>query len=193
MPVPILSDLERVIMSRFIGVIFLYLIVLTGCSTKPVVIDYQPGTSFSEYKLYAIGSDQTSLKKSLNDVRIEKALEWTMSQKHYQKSIHKNADMWLVWSEKSEIETRHRAGFGFGFGYGITHGRTGFGISMMNHPPVRKSVREILVLEIVDRKTLQVVWRADSKKLLLKDATPTARERQIRQIVRDMLYYFPPK
>ena len=180
-------------MPRSIGVIFLSLIVLTGCSTKPVVIDYQPGTYFSEYQQYALGPALTTVKKSLNDVRIEKALEWTMSQKHYQKVMHKKADMWLIWREKTEIESRHRDGFGIGFGYGVAYGRTGVGFSMASHPPARKLVREVLVLEIVDSKTSKVVWSAESKKLLLKDGTPTARERQIRQIVRDMLHYFPPR
>ncbi|OUS09008.1 hypothetical protein A9Q81_00210 [Gammaproteobacteria bacterium 42_54_T18] len=180
-------------MSRYIGVIFLYLIVLTGCSIKPAVIDYQPGISFSEFQLYALGPAHTKVEKSLNDVRIEKALEWTMSQKNYQKMTHKKADMWLIWKEKPEIETRHRTGFGFGFGYGMEYGRTGLGVSMVSHPPVQKIVREVLVLEIVDSKTSKVMWSAESKKLLLKDGTPTARERQIRQIVRDMLYYFPPQ
>mgnify|MGYP002700489855 CR=1 FL=1 len=180
-------------MPRSIGVIFLYLLVLTGCSIKPVIIDYQPGTSFSEYQLYALGPAQATVKKSLNDVRIEKALEWTMSQKHYQKARHKKADMWLNWKEKSEIETRHRAGFRFGFGYGMVYGRSGLGVSMVSHPPVRQIAREVLMLEIIDSKTSKVVWSAESKNLLLKDGTPTARERQIRQIVRDMLHYFPPR
>ncbi len=180
-------------MTRFIGVIFLYLLVLTGCSIKPVIIDYQPGISFSEYQLYALGSAHTPVKKTLNDMRIEKALEWTMSQKHYQKTRHRKADMWLIWKEKSEIETQHRAGFRFGVGYGMEYGRNGFGVGMVSHPPVRQITRKVLTLEIVDSKTSNVVWRAESKKLLIKDGSPIARERQIRQIVRDMLYYFPPR
>ncbi len=168
-------------------------LLLTGCAGPSVIIDYQPGTDFHSLDQYAFQTpvDPGTGTSSLTDERVQGAVVLFLKNKGFRQVALTEAEFIPQWHVKEEREIR-REGFSYGFGYGIASGNTGVGISLSTAPPANEIIRGRLVLEMIDPATSQVIWSAESTRLLSEDIEPAAREAEIRKIVGDMLQNFPP-
>lgn len=160
-------------------------LALTGCAS-PVLVDYQHGTSFAGYSSYAFaGSDGP---RSLDAQRIRSAVKPRMKARGLELVEPDQADLLLHYriKETRRVETR---GFAFGFGYG--HDNVGLGLG--TGPDVYEVREGRLILELEDRATGQVVWRAESRRDLNPDLTGEKRRERIEELVGEMLEKFPPE
>ena len=164
----------------------LLMLALTGCASN-VVTDYDSGTVFGNYGSWAFAPQGSEGFTSLDDSRIEKAVERELDRKAMRKTDADEADLFVTW-EIVEEERLERTGLGLGFGFGS--GNFGWGLS--SAPPVREIQEGKLVVELVDSETDRVVWRAASRRYLNENQSSESRRELIDEIVADMFEKYPP-
>lgn len=163
------------------------ILALTGCASN-VVTDYDSGTVFGNYSTWAYAAEagQQSFQ-SLDGARVESAVNRELNRKAMRKVAADEADLLVTWRIVEEERLDYR-GLGFGFGFG--HDRFGWGLS--SPPPAREIEEGKLVVELVDRKTERVVWRAASRRYLTEDQSPERRRKLIDEVVAEMFSKYPP-
>jgi len=168
-------------------------LLLAGCAGPSVIVDFQPGTDFQALDQYTfqLSADPKTRATTLTDKRVQGAVALFLRNKGFRQVDLAEAQFIPQWHIKEEKEIR-REGFSYGFGYGVSSGGIGTGISLHTSPPATEITRGRLVLEMIDPQTSQVIWSAESTRLLTEDIEPTAREAEIRKIIGDMLQNFPP-
>ncbi|RMF19625.1 MAG: hypothetical protein D6758_01610 [Gammaproteobacteria bacterium] len=92
--------------------------------------------------------------------------------------------------EDSELDPQPGVGWGVGFGFGHRH--SGIGLRFWDPAPVKEIKHYRLVLEAVDAVTGRVIWHAESRERLLRDATPAERTAQVDRLVATLLQKWPP-
>ena len=171
-------------------VISIFALAITGCASN-VITDYDSGAVFGNYESWSFvpARADSEIYVTLDGSRIREAIEREMAQENLQRVAGDDADLLVAWQILTE-ERLERAGSGFGFGLGFGSGNFGWGIS--TQPPIEKVVEGKLVVELVDSKNRQVVWRAASRRYLEESQSPESRQQLIDQIVTDMFEEYPP-
>lgn len=161
--------------------------LLTGC-VSTVALDYQDGAPFPEYQSYAFaGSDAGADEvRSIDGARIEQAVDRELQGK-LDKVDADTADLLVRYrvDDSVRIET---TGFGYGFGFG----RDRLGIGVATVPDAREVKEGKLVVELVERESRQMIWRAVGQRNLTEQMKPASREALINRLVKDMFERFPP-
>lgn len=165
-------------------------LAITGCASK-VVTDYDSGIAFGDYSSwnFAPSKDGEENYVSLDGGRIRAAIEREMESENLRKVTDGGADLLVAWQIVAE-ERIERGGSGFGFGLGFGSGNFGWGISAP--PPIEKVVEGKLVVELVDARSNQVVWRAASRRYLNENQSSDSRRELIDEIVTHMFEEYPP-
>jgi hypothetical protein len=166
--------------------ICLALLALTGCAS-PVIVDYESGTGFAQYETYAFKAPRQDGAESLDGQRVQAAVKPLMQARGLELVDAGQADL-LLQHHVKETRRVESTGFAFGFGYGYDH----VGVGLGTGPEVREIREGRLVVELADRATNEVVWRAESRHDLSPDLTGEKRRERINQLVRDMFEHFPP-
>jgi len=162
----------------------LFTLALTGCAS-PVLVDYQSGTAFDGYSSYAFAGSEGP--RSLDAQRIQASVEPRMKARGLELVEPEAADL-LLHHRVKETRRVETTGFAFGFGYGYDH----VGLGLGTGPEVHEIREGRLILELEDRNTDQVVWRAESRHDLSPDLTGDKRRERIEKLVNQMLERFPP-
>lgn len=152
---------------RNIFVLFgLFLIGLSGCA----VTDFDRSADFTRYKTFAWGKPEVDVESPVYDSdlindRIRQAVESEFSKRGIMKS-HRNPDFIVRYHTYTE-EKKSRTGgyphpysyryypFGFypfAFGYGYPY-------YWMSPPQVREFTEGTLILDILDNRSNELVWR----------------------------------
>ncbi|WP_372965804.1 DUF4136 domain-containing protein [Marinobacter sp.] len=161
--------------------------ILAGCAGN-VVTDYNSATVFGNYSQWAYAPlDGGSGVTSLDDARVKAAVERELNRKAMKQVESENADMLVRWQIVPE-ERLEQTGVGLGFGFG----RGNFGWAMSAPPPVREVTEGKLVVELVDRRSAEVVWRAVSRRYLNENQSPETRRKLIDEVVSEMFSKYPP-
>ncbi|MDX1800698.1 MAG: DUF4136 domain-containing protein [Marinobacter sp.] len=164
------------------------LLALTGCASN-VVTDYNASATFSQYRTWAFATDDEKQKAvSLDGARIRDALEKELTAKSLTRAEPETADL-LVHYRIEDVERLDTSGLSFGLGLG----RGPFGFGLGTAPPVQQVQEGKLVVELVDTRTNQVVWRAISKRHLNDDQSPETRSKLIHEVVTEMFTKYPPQ
>lgn len=172
-------------MRSFIWVIFA--VALTGCASN-VVTDYNDSVVFGNYASWAFAPDAgKSSFVSLDGNRVRKAVDRELARKAMRQVSESEADLLVNWQIVEE-ERLDQSGVGLGFGFGTGH----FGWAMAAPPPARQVTEGKLVIELVDNKTDQVVWRAASRRYLRESQSPETRSELIDEVVSEMFSKYPP-
>lgn len=165
----------------------LMVLMLAGC-TANVVTDYTPAGRFGEYASWAYAPEESdSTIVSLDDTRVKAALERELKRKGLRQLPADEADLLVRWQIVEE-ERLEQSGVGLGFGFGSGH----FGWGVAAPPPVREVKEGKLVVELVDTDTMQVVWRAASRRYLRESQSPESRRELIDEVVAEMFSHYPP-
>jgi hypothetical protein len=170
--------------------ISVFALAITGCASN-VVTDYDSGAAFSNYSSWDFapakkeGGDYVTLDGS----RIRKAIEREMDRENLQQVATDEADLLVAWQVVTE-ERLERGGSGLGFGLGFGSGNFGWGVSAP--APIKQVEEGKLVVELVDAKTRQVVWRSASRRYLNESQSSESRQALIDEIVADMFEEYPP-
>lgn len=175
-------------------------ISLSGCATKPyVATDYEAGYNFAALKSFSVKTAKQDTKENilispftLNHIH---ALVNTELSKRYQSVSEASApDFYVtyhvVMEEKLEPNAYDQM-YGFGFwGRGYRYP------SSMFYRPLDSGVRVYnqgsLIIDMVDAKTQQPIWRGVSEKRLNKGYNPQKQREILTTAVLEVLAQFPP-
>ena len=165
-----------------------------GCSSVSIKHDYDKDANFAAYKTYAwlavptdaAGSVKAALERnSLLDKRIKEAVNNQMAAKGYTPDAN-NPDFVLLYHTGAEDKINVTDwGYGYGaYGYGGWYG--GGGVD------VHQYKEGTLILDVIDSKVKQLVWRGYATAALDPGAPIEKRERRLNDVITQMLVKFPP-
>jgi len=174
--------------------IFIFLIaVMASCSSVQTSYDYDKQADFSKYKTYAFTQDALNLPvDQLNRDRILRAVDTEMAAKGFSKSDNPDVLVDLQVKAKQEMDATAtntgggmyggRYGFGGGYGYGTT-----------THIDYNQYTVGSLFINLVDKSTEKIVWQGRGSKTIDEDASPTQRDTNINNGVKQIFTLYPPK
>lgn len=158
---------------------------LAAC-TKSVYTDYNQHFAYNEIKTFEIAPTPSSSPISLDDNRIKLALVREMTAKGFVETSH-SPDVLLRY----RIDPRSESvayGPSFSFGYGFRN----FGIGYDTPLRIEEKHYGQLVVEMIDAKTNQVIWKAVSNRKLTDNMTPSNKNTFINEQIANMFMDFPP-
>ena len=161
-------------------------LVGAACSTLETSTDYDKGVDFSQYRTFSY-KDTGDIKDDIWARRLENVLSDTLSARGL-KRVESGGDVWLVahprLSKQTQINT-YNSGWGYGYGW---HGGMGMSTSTVSEIPVGT-----LVVDLVDGKKKEMVWRGIAKDTLNPQAAPEEREKKLRAVAAKLFEGYPPQ
>jgi hypothetical protein len=158
---------------------------LTACSTLSTSTDYKPGTDFGKYKTFAF-KDTENIKNAILVDRIKRAVSTQLTAKGLT-PVDENPDLWVVahprLSKQTQINT-YNTGWGYGWGW-----RGGMGMQTSN---VEEIPVGTLIVDLVDARARELVWRGTASDTLKESATPEEREKGLNAAMARLFEKFPP-
>jgi hypothetical protein len=181
-PVPFLVMVN---LSFLVSVLFI--ILFTSCSALKIYTDYDTQIEFAKYTTFKIMKHQKQkeslswVKNTLNLRRMEKAIENHLKTNGYVHLEEGNADFLVAYhiAEKDIVDVTH---FGYNYRFRSYPAITG--------REFRKYKEGTLIIDIVDNKLKELVWRGWIERAL---RNPELAEDQINKAVSAILAEFPPK
>jgi hypothetical protein len=157
-----------------------------GCSTLEINTDYAPGTDFSQYRTFTIKPGNAS-KNQIAAERAVNALGAALEAKGF-KRLPEGGDLTVYTHFQTGEETQLNT---TGYGYGGWGGwRWGGG---MQTTTVEKIPTGTLVVDLVDAKTSNAVWRGIAKDQISTSASPEERNQKAAEVFAKLFENFPPK
>lgn len=156
---------------RAVVVVVAFALVVAGCAVRyDVKTDYDPQADFAAYRSFAVpprdkADTPNQFDNSLVIKRIERMVVRQLEARGLTRAEAGAADLtlrfWLTAEEKTAVSTVPSSPFYGPFGapypYPYNHGRWG---PMFDDVIVRNYVEGTLVLDLVDAKRNELVWRA---------------------------------
>ena len=200
---------------RFLSVL-LVSVLMSGCATIAIQRDYDESASFDDYQTFSwIPAKNTQdvpgpyRDDGLLDKRIKRAVTNALAYQGYTEQPDGTPDFYVVYRVGLEEKTRNvyfdsgyygYAGYGFYgypyrlrrtfFGYrGLGYGYPYYGGGPGHYPAVTTYTEGTLVIDIIDAKTDELVWRGSAVSPM-SDETYDAKE--INKVVEKILEEFPP-
>jgi hypothetical protein len=159
---------------------------LVGCSTLRTTVDYDRSANFSNYHTFAV-KDVRPAKDELMARRIRTTLEAALSAKGLRED-EANPDLLVVPHVRFNHETQITT-YDTGWGYGWRWRRGGFGTSVST---VEKIPVGTLIVDLVDARAREMVWRGTATDTLKPKSTPQEKEKSLAKAVAEMFRGFPP-
>lgn len=159
--------------------------LLAACSSGPTVnSDYNPSTNFSQYKSFGFMATDP-IKDPMVDTRIKDGVTAALTAKGWTRNDQK-PDVVVVphvqLSEETQLNT-YNSGWGYGYG------RWGGG-------PTTTTVQKIpigtVIIDIVDPKLKEMVWRGTASDTIKQKATPEERQTAVNEAMVKLFQNFPP-
>jgi hypothetical protein len=167
------------------------LALVTGCSSVNVKHDYGTDTNFAALKTYAwmaaptnaTGSVQAALQRnSLLDKRIKESADRQLAGKGYTKEAN-NPDFLVLYHVGAEDKINVTD---WGYGYGRYGARFGRGVEVYQYK------EGTLILDIVEAKSKQLVWRGFAAGTLDPNASMATRQKRLDEVMTKIFAEFPP-
>ncbi len=159
---------------------------LAACSSLQTSYDAKPGTDFSKYKTFGF-KDVEDIKNTILVERIKNAVSMQLTAKGLTRS-EESPDLWVVThprlSKQTQINT-YNTGWGYGWGW---RGGMGTTTSTVEEIPVGT-----LVVDLVDARANELVWRGTASDTLKENATPEEREKNLNNAMAKLFENYPPK
>ncbi len=194
---------------------------LAGCATLQVQTDYDPEVSgqLSTYDWVAQEADASghpAVESPLLQRHLRDAVEGELVGMGYRRATSETPDFRIVYSLLAEERSRIDGSYGYGsYGFGGPYGyprssyRGSFGFSLYGsrylrpyygYPSVgyagagrvRERLRVTLVLDIIDVRTEEVIFRAWERKSLRSDPSAKKVRKFVTKAVEEILEDFPP-
>ena len=160
-------------------------LLLVGCSSIDTNVDYDRTASFSSYKTFAF-KDVRTPDSPLRMRRVQSAIERTLASRGFAKADG-TPDLWVVLHTRTHTQTR------------VTTWDTGWGWGWRWRGPYWNSARVeqipvgTLMVDLVDTKAKELVWRGTASRIVDADETPKDRDEKVQEAVNKLFDGFPPK
>lgn len=164
-------------------------LLLMGCSSVSVTTDYDHEANFAVYKTFdwmTVSQDvvsanvqSTMFQNSLLDKRVKSSVNTQLTAKGLTQSAT-NPDLYLMYHTGTQQKVSVTD---YGYGYGRWGGGT----------DVHQYTQGTMIVDIVDAKTKQLVWRGAASGALADQPDPATAAEKIDGIVQQMFQNYPPK
>ena len=165
-----------------------------ACSGIRVTTDYDPSADFTRLRSYAWLDEQSGVEGDRSDVtslldrRVRRAVDAEMQRKGLSAVDRGQADVLVAYhlgvETKLDVNTIN-SGYGGG-PYGYRGG-------VYSHTTVTEYQEGTLLIDVVEPKAKQLIWRGSGQARIWKSTTPAEREKRIDQAVGEILKSFPPR
>jgi Domain of unknown function (DUF4136) len=156
-----------------------------ACSTLKTSADYDRSANFSQYRTFAIRDAE-----AIGNEILERRIKSTLASGLAARGLTENADAPDLWavphvrlSQETQIST-----YNSGWGYGWHWAGGGMSTTTVEQIPVGT-----LIVDLVDAKRKELVWRGTATDTLKPEATAAEREAALSAAITKMLEVFPPK
>lgn len=179
------------------GFVWCLLLLLTACATRPsVMTDYDTAYDYASLRTFHVAdSTQTSEENLLISPftiqHLQRVIVNQLSQRYEPVRNQELADFriryHIVMEERLDRRSfDHRYGFGY-YGFGPMH-RYHYG-----PPPIPRVYSQgTLIVDVVDGKTGQPIWRGVSEERINDRADPSRQREILSAAMIDILSQFPP-
>lgn len=173
---------------RLLLLLSLVFTFLSGCQSTQYANDYRDGTNFSSLKTYQLRS-ATSLIAGFSDERFVALLQAQLAAQGFTPATE-SPDMLIDAQVFAQQVTSSGPSLGIGIGLPIgRHGGIGLGTSQ---PLGGTRERGVIVVDITEYASNQLVWRGHADKIHLSVFT-LAEEDTLRTQLAQLLAAFPPR
>ncbi len=189
---------------KFLGLIFSVLVVaglMVGCATKPrVATDYEDGYNFSALKTFSVKETKQDSKENLlvspfTLSHIHSLVSSELSKRYQITNGDAVPDFYVSYHVVVEEKLdAHNYDELYGFGYWGRGYR--YPSAMFYHPGFGGEItvynQGSLIIDMVDAKTQQPIWRGVSEKRLNKSLSPQKQRQILAGAVMEVIAQFPP-
>ena len=187
---------------RNLGVLSLIVAIfcLSACATKPyVATDYEAGYNFAALKTFTLKSEKQDTKENIlispfTFSHIHSVVNTELSKRYQAVAENASPDFLVsyhvVMEEKLDPSTYDEL-----YGYGFWGRGYRYPSPLFYHPPlggVRVYNQGSLIIDMVDAKTQQPIWRGVSEKRLSRSLSPQKQREILSSAVQEVLTQFPP-
>ena len=170
---------------------FICLLILTvaGCSSISVTNDYDLNADFNSYKTFCIYSGMLKDSQLENAPLVKKrVLEATASelQKKRLSLVDSSKADFTVYAIATTAEKMNVNTYGYGYGYGWGPYPYGRNIDVSYY------TQGSLIIDFVDNKKDELIWRGIGTAVVKDRGTPEEREQFINEAVAKILDQYPP-
>lgn len=165
---------------------FVSLVLLVGCTTLKINVDYDESFAFEKQSSFVIKHNTKEGDDTLTNDRIINAIRGNLEVKNYKENDKDEADLIFVFhtsvKDKMELQTDYNhMGFGrYRFGGGMTTTTTSYNYT-----------EGTLIIDALNPKNQKIVWRVVGTMELKEIKTPKEKEDSINKIVAKLLKSFP--
>jgi hypothetical protein len=135
-----------------------------GCAGQKVTTDYNPASSFSQYKTFTLVMPPDTGSQQLLDQRVRNAVQAQLTTKGLTLADRQNADLYVGYGMVDKTHTQvytYNDGWGWGRGWGWRYWRWGVAWPMTAQRQIETYTDGTVVVHMVDAKTKQVVWEGE--------------------------------
>lgn len=176
-------------MKKNLGALLIVLL-MTGCSTLSVNVDYDESFDFSKAQKFTVLHEYKVSENSLQNDRIIQALKNNLIAKNYTNATEDTADLIFVFYTDVKDKTQiNQDNYRIGFGFGSRH--SGMMMSTSGGTSTYKYTEGTLVVDALHPKTKKIVWRAIATKELGEKSTPREKTEAINKIINKVMEKFP--
>ena len=173
---------------------FLFLTMLMACASGRVNYDYDPDANFASLKTFdwmkqsakaSVGVKEALARNTLLDKRIKNAVNRQLTAKGL-KQDSSNPDFVIAYHVGVEDKINNQD---WGYSYAV-RGRY-WGVRTRD-VQVHQYKEGTLILDFVDAKTKELLWRATGSGVAKENPTPAEVEKSINKAIAKFLENFPP-
>jgi Domain of unknown function (DUF4136) len=158
-----------------------------GCSTLKTTADWDKTTDFSRYRTWGWKEDG-SIKNDIIARRIQSLLGAELGKKGLTRADD-NPDLWVAVHVRLSKETQvnyYNSGWGYGWRGGY-YGGMGMSTATVQEIPVGT-----LVVDLVDGRAKELVWRGTATDTLKPERTPEEKEKALGEAFAKLFEKYPP-
>jgi len=171
-------------------VVFGLALLAAGCSSTPVKLDYDPEIDFNRYKTFDWLDDRPDVPEN-----VELAMsQYPMFDRHLRGAV--SGELIAKGLAEDQVDPDVLVAYhvgaedkidvsGWGYRYSDPNAVWGRGIDVY---PYRKGT---LVFDVIDAKTMHLVWRASARRVIEENPNPAETGRRIDDAVEQMFQAFP--
>jgi len=177
------------------------LMCLSGCATKPdVATDYEASYNFAALKSFAVKSAKQDSKENIlispfTLSHIHSVVNSELAKRYQTVDESAAADFYVTYHVVMEEKLDPRA-YDDMYGVGFWGRGYRYPSSIFYRPPLDGGIRVYnqgsLIIDMVDAKTQQPIWRGVSEKRLNKGLSPQKQREILTSAVLEVLAQFPP-
>ena len=182
---------------RFVSMAALAALILAGCATVRVQTDFDPAANFHSYKTFAWlpgpqkATGDERIDNPLLVKRVRHGVTRQLQLQGYVEADASAADMLVGYhislDKKLSVQTINNY-----YGYGH-RGWGAWGRPMgSSQTVVREYEMGTLIIDLVDRRQNELVWRGAGESRLTKRPTPEKTDKKVAEVVGAILAKFPP-